>query len=54
MTISPEKFSRLKGVTIEQVMAVVADRYGRKMADDLAKELVSGKPIPVVDWPRFE
>lgn len=53
MSIPAEKYPRFTQTPIQHVMAVIVDRYGRKMADDIAREVMSGKPVPNVEWPRF-
>lgn len=53
MTVRPEHFAQFTETPAMHIMAVIVDQYGRKMADDIAREVMSKKPRPVVQWPTF-
>ena len=36
-----------------EIFAAIVALYGEKLANDLAKDLLSGKELPTVVWPRL-
>ncbi|MDW9588661.1 hypothetical protein GOA80_21830 [Sinorhizobium meliloti] len=51
--VKAEDFMRLAEKDAIFVLKVVADRYGRKMADDLADQIVRTNSAPQVNWPSW-
>lgn len=51
--VRPEHFYRLEETSAVDVLRLVADRYGRKIADDIASALSKGERASDVVWPRF-
>lgn len=53
MTIPADQFHKIQNADPLKIFAIIVDQYGREMADDIAAEVISGKPGPVVQWPAF-
>ncbi|WP_156407432.1 MULTISPECIES: hypothetical protein [unclassified Rhizobium] len=53
MSVRPQDYMRFTETPVMTIMAIIVDRYGRKMADDIAREVLSGKSTPIVKWPDF-
>ncbi|WP_164848436.1 hypothetical protein [Sinorhizobium meliloti] len=53
MGVKAEDFHKVVDAPALKIMAIIVDRYGRKMADDIASELVKGEISPKVNWPTF-
>jgi len=51
--VRPERFNELMGTPAHDIFAVIVDRYGTKLADEIAAEILKKEPRPVVNWPRF-
>lgn len=50
MGVRPELFYKVAEAHAMQIFAIIVDLYGRKMADEIAAEVVRGSR-PVVNWP---
>ncbi|NTF69409.1 hypothetical protein [Rhizobium rhizogenes] len=51
-TVPARDFHKVVNVPAMKIFAVIADLYGRKMADDIAREAI--KPgYPAVIWPQY-
>lgn len=53
MSVPARDFGKVADASAMQIFAIIVDLYGRKIADEIARELVSGKPTPIVVWPTF-
>ncbi len=53
MSVQPKDYMRFLSTDVEKIMAIIVDRYGRKMADDIASEVMSDKRTPTVVWPDW-
>ncbi|UYE95791.1 hypothetical protein HAAEEKHM_00071 [Sinorhizobium phage AP-16-3] len=53
MGVKAEDFHKVVDAPALKIMAIIVDRYGRKIADDIANEIVKGKTAPTVAWPTF-
>jgi hypothetical protein len=51
--VRPERFSELMDTPAHEIFAVIVDRYGTKLADEIAAEILKKQPRPQVVWPRF-
>ncbi|WP_176526862.1 hypothetical protein [Rhizobium subbaraonis] len=53
MSVKPQDFAKLQSADPMRIMAFLVDLYGIKIADDIAKHVVSDEPAPHVVYPRF-
>jgi len=53
MSVPAKDFAKFTETPAMTIFAIIVDLYGRKMADEIAKEVLSGKPTPIVVWPAF-
>ncbi|ACM26522.1 hypothetical protein [Rhizobium rhizogenes] len=51
--VKPKDYNRLMAFEARQIFAAIVALYGEKLANDLAADLLSGKDLPTVTWPRF-
>lgn len=57
MSVKPQDMNRLMGTDAKTIFAVIVDRYGVVLADQIADEVIrlakSGEARPTVVWPRL-
>lgn len=51
--VKPQDYNRLMASDPHTIFAFIVVLYGEKLANELAGELLSGKELPPVVWPRF-
>lgn len=53
MTVKASEAHKLFTADPSRIMAFLVDLYGRKIADEVARKVVSDEPTPTVAYPQF-
>ena len=57
MIVKPQDMNRLMSTDVATIFAIIVDRYGVVLADQIAAEVIrlakSGEARPTVVWPRL-